>query len=159
MSLSRKIAAGAADLARPDAPPQTVSAEDGPFRLDLPVSLATAVGVECQGLTFSASHHPERSLDDLKAWGRRLASRLTYLMEPLAVHEADPVGVEVILRSQSPTPRNGKRSFFEARLARPGVLKFDRIAYDEATRQRRVVPCQFTNEVLERLVDDLVATA
>ena len=33
----------------------------------------------------------------------------------------------------------------------------ERSAFDEASRRRRTVPCQFTREVLERLADDLAA--
>ena len=159
MSLSRKIAAEVADLVKTNAPPLCVTATEGPHKIDLPVSLATAVGVECEGFDFTVADRGEMSLDDLKAWGGRVASRLTYLMEPLSLLEADPVGGEVILRSQSPTPRDGRRSYYEAHLRRTGVMKFDRVTYDEATKRRRVVSCKFTNEVLERLVDDLVATA
>jgi hypothetical protein len=159
MSLSRKIADGVDELVKASGPPRPLSAEEGRHRIDLPVTLATAIGVECEGFDFGVATPGEMSLDDLRAWGGRVASRLTYLMEPLSLHEADAVAGEVVLRSQSPTPRNAKRSFFEARLRKTGTLRFDRIVYDETTRRRQPVPCQFTNEVLERLVDDLVATA
>jgi hypothetical protein len=35
----------------------------------------------------------------------------------------------------------------------------ERFVLDEATRKRRPTPCQFTREVLERLSDDIVASA
>jgi hypothetical protein len=153
MSLSQKIAAGVAEVV--GAPgPATIHAEDGPHSIAVPLALATPMGIECDGFEFRTAEEGEKSLDDLKAWGGRLASRVTYLMEPLALLEADPLGGEVLLRSQSPTPRNGRRSFYEVRIGRSGALHFDRIAYDEAARSRRKVPCQFTGEVLERLVDD-----
>jgi len=159
MSLSRKIAAEVDDLVKTCAPPLCITAEEGPHKIALPVSLATAVGVECEGFDFTVADRSDLSIDELKAWGGRVASRLTYLMEPLSILEADPVGGEVVLRSQSPTPRDGRRSYYEAHLRKTGVLRFDRVTYDEAARKRRPVSCKFTNEVLERLVDDLVATA
>ncbi len=158
MSLSQKIAAAVDDLVQNQAPPSAIQVEDGPYRLEIPVGQASPVGIDCRGFRFAASDRAERSLDDLKAWGNRLAKRVTYLMEPLAVQEADPVGGEVLLRSQNPTTRNGRRTFYEVRL-RGGSLNFQRIAFDEATRKSQEIACQFTRETLERLVDDLVATA
>ena len=159
MSLSRRIAAEVDDLVKSCAPPLCLHAEEGPHRIDVPVSLATPVGIECQGFDFTRTDRVEMSLEDLKTWGKSLAARLTYLMEPLSLLEADPVGGEVILRSQAPTPRNGRRSYYEVHLRKTGLLRFDRIAFDETTRERRKTPCQFTREVLERLTDDLVATS
>lgn len=156
MSLSRKIAAEVADLVGSHAPSPCARAEEGTHRIEVPVSLATAVGVECMGFDFTVADGVERSLEELKGWGGRLASRITYLMEPLAVLEADPVGGEVVLRSKAPTVRNGRRSYYEIHLRKSGLLRFDRVAFDEATRSRHQASCQFTNEVLERLVDDLV---
>jgi hypothetical protein len=80
-------------------------------------------------------------------------------MEPLVVLEVDPVGVEVELRSQSPTARNGLRSYYEARLSRDGRLHIHRVAFDPVTCVRQSVGFQVTREVLERLADDLVDTA
>jgi len=159
MSLSKKIAAEVDDLVKTCAPPLCVSASEGPHAIDLPISLATAVGVECDGFDFRVNDRVELTLDQLKAWGSRLCARLTYLMEPLSVLESDPVGGEVIVRSQTPTPRDGRRSYYEIRLGKSNHLRFDRVVFQEAARSRRTVPCQFTNEVLERLVDDVVATA
>lgn len=160
MSLSRKIAAEVADLVKTNAPPLRVTATEGPYRIDLPISLATPISIECTGFDF---HVRERTapltLDELKAWGERVASKVTYLMEPLAVIESDAVGQEVILRSAAPTKKPERRSYYEVRLKGQGLMRFDRIAFYEDDHKRWPVPCHFTNEVAERLVDDLVATA
>jgi hypothetical protein len=39
------------------------------------------------------------------------------------------------------------------------MLRMERYVVDDATRQRRRTPCQFTREVLERLADDIAASA
>ena len=44
------------------------------------------------------------------------------------------------------------------RLFRQGSLRMERFVFDEATRQRRQVPCQLTRETLERLADDIAAS-
>ena len=77
-------------------------------------------------------------------------------MEPLVVLEHDPVGGEVELRSQAPTSRGDRRTYFEVRLNQQGTLKLSRIAVVESSRQRHPTSCQMTREVLERLIDDLV---
>lgn len=159
MSLSQKIAAALDDLANTSAPPRTVAAEEGPHRIDLPVGLATSIGIECAGFGFHVADRSGLSLDDLRGWGDRLAKKVTYLMEPLAVHEADALGHEVVLRSATPTAKPDRRSYYEARLKGSGDMTFERVAFDEESRNRRPVPCHFTNEVVDRLVDDLVATA
>ncbi len=158
MSLSRKTAAGVAELVGAPAP-ATVHAEDGSHRLELPILLATPMGIECDGLTFAATGRDGLPLDDLKAWGQRLSARLTYLMEPLALIEADALGGEVVLKSGAPSSKNGRRTYYEVRIDRSGILKLARLAFDESARSRQAVPCQFTSELLERLIDDLVATS
>ncbi|CAN5915604.1 hypothetical protein BH23PLA1_BH23PLA1_29360 [soil metagenome] len=162
MSLSTAIVA-ALD-ARPDHPgpsPQTVSAQEGPCRLTLEMTACGPAGVEFRRLTFSVAEPDQAdwAIDALKSWGDRLTARLTYLMEPLAVLEADADSGEVILRSQSPTPRADRRSFYEVRLDRSGTLQLQRFAFDNDTRRRQAIPCQLSREVLDRLADDLVVTA
>src|SRR5206468_2353046 len=98
------------------------------------------------------------SSSDLKAWGERIAARVTYLMEPLVVIEHDAVAGELEIRSHAPTARGEQRAYYEARLGQNGTLRLSRIAFDDASRRRRPASCQMTREVLERLADDLVAS-
>ncbi len=79
-------------------------------------------------------------------------------MEPLKVLEVNDHGGEVQLRSQSPTPRDERRTYYELRLLRQGKLQMERFAFDETTRQRQPIACQLTRETLERLADDIVAS-
>jgi hypothetical protein len=158
MSLSTAIAA---ELdARPD---QTgiVSAQDGPDLLALDISAHAPVGVMLEHLDYSVSDpsRPEWTIDELQAWGDRLAKKVTYLMEPLVVLEVDAQGGEVELRSQSPTPRGQLRSYYEVRLNKSGTLRLFRMTFDSTDRRRRPSQFQLSREVLERLADDLVDTA
>jgi len=158
MSLSQKIAA-ALD-SRPDigALPCEISVEEGAHRLTVQLTASGPVGLAFSRVEFAAEegqHSPEA----LRAWGDRLASRLTYLMEPLVVLEHDPVGGEVEIRSKAPTARAGHRSYYEIRLNPSGTLNLSRVSFDESTRCRQPIPCQMTREVLDRLTDDFVATA
>jgi hypothetical protein len=155
MSLSKKIAAALDENTRAYVLPCTVTVEGGPGRLVLHLTALDSVGLACSALEFAASSRSELSPEVLKAWGERLASRVTYLMEPLKVVELDAQGGEIQMRSQSPTPRDEKRSYYEIQLSRQGTLRMARYAFDEATRTRGQVPCQLTRETLERLADDL----
>ncbi|MDR3638485.1 MAG: hypothetical protein P4L84_32070 [Isosphaeraceae bacterium] len=158
MSLSQKI--GAALDSRPDsgALPCDTSVADGAHRLTLHLTAAGPVGLAFSALDFTTQARAEWTPEALKAWGDRLAARVTYLMEPLVVLEHDVQGGEVELRSELPTPRAQQRSYYEVRLNRAGTLRLARVAFDDATRQRRAADCQMTREVLERLTDDIVAS-
>jgi hypothetical protein len=152
--LSRKIAAAVDTQVGPGA----VTAADGPHRLTLQLNAASQVGVAFESLEFADEAAAGRTVQSLRAWGDRLAARLTYLMEPLVVLEVDAEAGEAELRSKSPSTREGVRSYYEVRLRRAGTLELRRVAFDAEDRSRRTVPCQLTREALERLADDLVDT-
>ncbi len=158
MSLSRKIAAALDENTIVHAPPCAVAVEEGPHRLALNLTALDSVGVAFDSLEFAVAGRPEWSSDALRAWGDRIAGRVTYLMEPLKVLEVDAAGGEVNLRSHGPTARDDRRSFYEVRLSRQGTLRMERWTFDEASRRRQRIPCQLTREVLERLADDLIAS-
>ncbi len=143
---------------RPDigAWPCPLTVEDEPHRLTLGLTASGPVGMAFDSLDFATAARSAWKSDDLEAWADRIASRVTYLMEPLVVLEHDKVGGEVELRSQTPTSRGDRRTYYEVRLHHQGTVKLSRIAVDEATRQRHSTSCQMTREVLERLTDDLV---
>jgi len=159
MSLSRKIAAALDENTRAYILPCTVTVEDGPNRLALEITALDSVGAAFDCLEFTATDRQEWSSEALNAWGRLLADRVTYLLEPLKVVEIDAGGGQVQIRSTAPTPRADQRGFYEVRLTKQGVLRFERFVFDDATRQRRRGSCQLTREVLERLADDIVASA
>jgi hypothetical protein len=158
MSLSRKIAAALDENTKAYVLPCTVTVEESPHRLTLNLTALDTVGLGFTALEFATTSRTELSSKALKSWGDRLASRVTYLMEPLKVLEIDAGGGEVQLRSQSPTPRAEQRGYYEMRLFRNGSLRMERFVFDDATRQRRQTPCQLTIEVLERLSDDIAAS-
>ena len=154
--LSQKIAA-AVD-ARVETGPGLILAELANHRLRLHVATGGPVGLALDCLEYQAIDHHPLSHSELKAWGDRLALKLTYLMEPLIVLEVDAEGGQAELRSEAPTQREGRRTYYELRLNRSAALKLGRICYDESTRKRENIPCQLTREALERLADDLAAS-
>jgi len=159
MSLSKKIAAALDENTKAYLLPCTVAVEESQNRLTLHLTALDTVGLAFTALEFATTGRTDWSSQALKEWGDRLSSRLTYLMEPLKVLEIDAAGGEVQIRSQTLTPRAEQRGYYEVRLFRQGILRMERFVLDEATRQRRPTPCQLTREVLERLADDIAASA
>jgi hypothetical protein len=159
MSLSKKIAAALDENTKAYLLPCTVTIEDGPDRITLHLTALDTVGLAFTALEFTTTSRTDWTSQALKDWGDRLSSRATYLMEPLKVLEIDAAGGEVQIRSQSLTPRAERRGYYEVRLFAQGILRMERFVLDEATRQRRPAPCQLTREVLERLADDIAASA
>ncbi|MGC8640516.1 MAG: hypothetical protein ACP5XB_11635 [Isosphaeraceae bacterium] len=159
MSPSRKIAAALDENTHAYVLPCTVTVEDGPNRFTLNLTALDSVGAAFDSLEFVTTDRQDWSSEALNAWGERLAARVTYLLEPLKVLEIDGGGGEVQIRSQSPSSRADQRGFYEVRLFRQGRLRMERYTFDDATRQRRHAPCQFTREVVERLADDIAASA
>jgi hypothetical protein len=158
MSLSKKIAAALDENTKAYVLPCSVTVEESPNRLTLQITALDTVGVACTALEFVTTSRSEWTSDALRDWGGRLASRVTYLMEPLKVIEIDAQGGEVQIRSERPTPRADQRGYYEIRLFRQGSLRMERFTLDEATRVRRPTLCQLTREVLERLADDFAAS-
>jgi hypothetical protein len=158
MSLSKKIAAALDENTKAYVLPCTVTVDGSPSRLTLNLTALDTVGLAFSTMEFATTSRTEWSSDALKAWGDRLSKRVTYLMEPLKVLEVNDQGGEVQMRSQSPTPRDDQRAYYEMRLFRQGTLRMERCVFDETTRQRRQVPCQLTRETLERLADDIAAS-
>jgi hypothetical protein len=156
MILSPRIAAA---LEGPEAAalPCEITVEDAGHRLVLHLTASGPVGLAFGSLEFTAGGRPAWTSDALKAWGDRIAARVTYLMEPLVVLEQDALAGEVALRSHAPTSRGERRSFYEIRIDPAGTLHLARLAFDEASRRRHPVDCMMTREVLERLIDDIIA--
>lgn len=159
MNPSRKIAAALDENTRAYVLPCSVTVEDASNRFILNLTALDSVGVAFDNLDFVTTDRQDWSSAALNAWGERLAARVTYLLEPLKVLEIDAGGGEVQIRSKSPSVRADQRGFYEVRLYKQGLLRMERYVVDDATRQRRRTPCQFTREVLERLADDIAASA
>jgi len=158
MSLSKKTAAALDENTKAYILPCSVTVEEAQNRLVFHLTGLDTVGVAFSNLEFATTRRTDWSAEALRSWGERLASRITYLMEPLKVVETDAQGGEVQIRSQRPTPRDENRSYYELRLFRQGTLRMQRYVVDQETRERHQTPCQLTREVLERLADDIAAS-
>jgi hypothetical protein len=157
MTLSQKIADAVENHRAGSASPDVSAEADGAL-IEVSLTACGPVGFAFSSIQYSTVEPLELSAEALRAWGHRLAARVTYLMEPLVILEVDAEAGVAELKSQAPTPRGELRSYYEVTLNSVGALRLHRVAFDEATRRRKPVNCQMTVEVLERLTDDLVAS-
>jgi hypothetical protein len=96
------------------------------------------------------------STDDLKKTAEQLASRLTYLLEPISPIETDAEGCVVQMRSNPPNKDSDRTSYYELLVSRSGevsLCRYSRIA----GQKREVIAAHVTREVLVRLAGDFSA--
>jgi hypothetical protein len=99
--------------------------------------------------------------EELGAWATRIAERVTGLMEPLKLVELDqPLG-KAMLRSSSPTVRDGKAYYYELLLERTSrsVANLQRYAGDRVGNDKReAVPFVLTHDAIVKLVADIAGS-
>lgn len=86
-----------------------------------------------------------------------LASKLTYLLEPLRVIEVDGQAGAVQMRSHPPYQRERQTRYYEVLVQRGGSLSL--VRYERPPGQaRNPIAAHVTREVFHRLADDFAAT-
>ncbi len=106
-------------------------------------------------------YHPAlagASLERLKQAADSLSARLTYLLEPIRVLEADAQQCVVQLRSSPPDREAETAAYYELLVRADGTLSLARYVQPPGA-PRHVVPAQVTHEVLLKLVADFAAVA
>ena len=125
-------------------------------RVEADLLAVDAIGCSFQTLAYSTDKLADASLDELKAISETLTGKLTYLLEPIGVVEADADRCSVQLRSNPPQKGEDGTSYYELMVRRGGDITLSR--YQKKPGQlRQIVPAHVTREVLERLADDFVA--
>src|SRR5205085_6536883 len=108
-----------------------------------------------QSLDLSSAKLADTSIDYLKTISDSLISRLTYLLEPIGIVEADADRCSVQLRSNPPKKGEDETSYYELMVRRGGDITLSR--YSKKSGQlRQIVPANVTREVLTRLADDFI---
>jgi len=131
-----------------------IDCEDGRVEADL--LAVDVIGCSFQTLGFSTAKLADASLDELKTISEALISRLTYLLEPIGVVEADADRCAVQLRSNPPQKGEEETSYYELMVRRGGDVTLSR--YSKKSGQlRQIVPAHVTREVLARLADDFIS--
>lgn len=132
--------------------------EEEGLRVSFGAEAVDRVGCAIAGLSIKDLRSVERDVGNLAAWADRVAGRITYLLEKIAIIEVDAASGSALLRSARPERRGEARAYYEVVLTIPGTLTLTRYRYHQGEAKRVEIPCNLTLEVFERLVDDLVAT-
>jgi hypothetical protein len=99
-------------------------------------------------------------VDELQAWGDRVAKRVRYLLEAIETVELDASHGRLLLRSTPPEKKvDGTVFYYELVFETTGKLAIERRRFDPKDHSRNPEPLHCTRELLEKLIDDLVATA
>lgn len=135
----------------------------GLLRVDLPdarveadLTVVDAVGCAFQTLGLLTDRLAGAPIERLKAVSEALTKRLTYLLEPIGLIEADADRCAVQLRSQPPQKGDDGTCYYELMVRRGGDITLSRYC-QRPGQMRQIVPAQVTREVLVRLADDFLA--
>jgi hypothetical protein len=130
--------------------------DTGSGRLEADLLAVDAVGCALETLAYTTTKLANASLDDLKRISQQLTGKLTYLLEPIGLVEADRDRAAIQLRSSPPKKGEDGTSYYELLIRRGGDVTLSR--YQKKPGQiRQIVRANFTREVLVRLADDFVA--
>ena len=125
-------------------------------RLEVVLTAVDAIGCAFETCTFTTPQLAGATIESLKKLSAALTARLSYLLEPISLIEADALSSTVQLRSSPPQQSDDGRSYYELVVTKGGHLQLCR--YLKATGQmRQIVPAQVTRQVLARLGEDFVA--
>lgn len=125
-------------------------------RIEADLLAVDAIGCSFQTLGYSTSQLADATLDDLKQISMDLTAKLTYLLEPIGLVEADADRCSVQLRSNPPQKGEDGTSYYELLVRRGGDISLSR--YQKRPGQmREIAPANVTREVLGRLAEDFVS--
>jgi hypothetical protein len=125
-------------------------------RIEADLLAVDAIGCSFQTLGLSTSKLAGATLDKLKTISQTLTEKLTYLLEPIGLVEADADRCSIQLRSNPPQKGEDETSYYELMVRRGGDITLSR--YSKKSGQlRQIVPAHVTREVLGRLADDFMA--
>ena len=145
---------------------QRIAALGGGDRLQvhLPSGLLSAEVVACDAIgcaalevTYSTPQLANSTLQQLKKLSDELSRRLSYLLEPISLIEADDEAATVQMRSNPPQKDDDGTRYYELLVRRGGDLSL--VRYQKLPGQpRQPTPAHLTREVFVRLAGDLVGT-
>ncbi len=126
-------------------------------RIEADLIAVDAIGCSFQTIGLSTTKLADASLEKLKAASETLTGRLTYLLEPIGIVEADADRCSVQMRSSPPKKGEDETSYYELMVRRGGDITLSRYSKKHG-QLRQIVPANFTREVLARLADDFITT-
>ena len=162
MSVQDQVAAELGRLSGFAGPGSALASVAGPDGMTVEAELAAVDSVGClvREVRAAVPKLSGATFDVLSTWGAALSRRLSYLLETLALLEADEEHGQVLIRSNPPDRQGSTTAYYEVLLRQDGAGRFAlrRFEVQRGGSGRTPVDMQLTHEVLKRLTRDLVET-
>src|SRR3954470_20393480 len=136
-----------------DGGPAVLAVNDSPRHLSCDVVERNSLAVSFNQLRVTTDELASAEAAQLERIGKTLASRLTYLMEPIAPIEIDAAACVVQLRSNPPQRDDDGRSYYELLVRRGGEIALARFRKENGGA-RQQISATVTREILLRLIGD-----
>ncbi|MFO0931030.1 MAG: hypothetical protein U0736_29030, partial [Gemmataceae bacterium] len=139
-----------------DAGRQTLSVDHPPsgWKVDVDADRVDTVGSRLWEMRLTRTRPPVEAVSAGEQ-GQRIADRVTGLLEPLALVEADGERNVAQLRSRTPTRQGDAADYYEVVRHSDGATRFGRYRGQRTAGGREPVPFSLTHEVLGKLLGDL----
>jgi len=155
MNLKEKIDRELTQLSTSSADEHLLSIDVDHGKLECQLTAIDSMGCSFRNLELQTSKLADASVNELKDLSDSLSQRLSYLLEPIGLVEADDEHCVVQLRSNPPQQDEDATSYYELLLRSGGTISLCRYTKNRGGI-RQVVPAMVTREVLGRLATDFV---
>ena len=160
MDVGRQAAATLKSWGSFSGEPRTLVVTGDRFTIAVEVRAADSLGCSLAEVRVRSLQPLRLGLEQLRSWGARLSKRIRYLLEALETLEVDEAAGRLLLRSSPPeTKPDGAVLYYELLLEGSGQLLLRRYRFDPTTRERAEEPIVCTRELVEKMFDDLAASA
>ena len=159
MLLHEKIVHSLAGLKGLDAdvPTSVDWSTDGGPAIAVDFTIVDSLSCAFRELRVSADELKSAAFDALQAWADTLCKKVTYLLEHIGPLERDAAAQTVLIRSTPPSKQPEQTTFYEMLVQAPGTLSLRRYTRVAHSPDRTSCDIQITHEVLQKLVQDIVA--
>lgn len=111
-----------------------------------------------QNLEIFEKKNEPINLELLRRRADYIINHVNYLLENFQLVEEDTVNKKLQLRSQPPDQANNTVAYYEIILDSAGKLTLTRYQKQKWEKQRSRVPIKITEDVLEKLINDLISS-
>lgn len=123
--------------------------------IGLTADVADALSCQLRELTATTGMARPYTPAELTQRAMAVAGRVTGLLEPLRVYEVDATAGQALLRSATPTERQGRVHFYELVLDGLHAANLKRYSSGKDKGQREPVTFVLTHETIAKLASDL----
>ena len=134
-----------------------VTGPEGTVRCE--ISAVDSLGVALRSLHIEPAAKLIDAKLTLKARTEKLCGKVSYLLEPLALIELDPMRGQAMIRSKKPRTKEDDIVYYELMANANGSTSIQRVVFNKSAKQRNSIDVVVTPEQFEMLVEDLLFAA